>query len=86
MIHNAARALAAIAMATMIGTPALADKPSPHQKAPDPNEVICEKQEVIGSRLQTKRICRTRAEWADLRLQDQQAIDRVQIQRGSNGE
>ena len=86
MIRNAARALAAVIIATMIGAPAMADQPSPHQKAPDPNEVICEKQEVIGSRLQTKRVCRTRAEWADLRLQDQQAIDRVQIQRGSNGE
>lgn len=86
MIRIATRALAAAIIGTMIGTPALADKPSPNQKAPDPNEVICEKQEVIGSRLQTKRICRTRAEWADLRLQDQQAIDRVQIQRGSNNE
>ncbi len=86
MILNAARTLAAGVVATMIGTPALADKPSPHQKAPDPNEVICEKQEVVGSRLQTRRVCRTRAEWADLRLQDQQVIDRIQIQRGSNGE
>lgn len=48
----------------------------------DPNEVICEKQKVIGSRLAVKRVCRTRAEWADLRLQDRQEIEKIQTQRG----
>lgn len=48
----------------------------------DPNEVICEKQEVIGSRLATKRVCMTRSQWADQKGQDRQEIDRVQTQRG----
>ena len=53
-------------------------------KAHNPNEIICEKQEVIGSRLATRRVCMTRAEWADRKLQDRQEIERVQVQRGSN--
>lgn len=55
---------------------------APAKKAPDPNEVVCEKEEVIGSRLQTQRVCHTRAEWAELRHQDRQEIEKVQIQRG----
>jgi hypothetical protein len=47
----------------------------------DPNEKICMKEEVTGSRLGAKRICMTRAEWADRKLQDQQELTRVQTQR-----
>lgn len=52
------------------------------KKAHDPSEIVCEKQEVIGSRLTTKRVCLTRAQWADLRTQDRQDTERVQLQRG----
>ena len=87
MVHNATRALAAAVIGISIGSPALADNPAPPlQKAADPNEIICEKQEVTGSRLATRRVCRTRAEWADLRLQDRQETERVQVQRGTIGE
>ncbi|MEO8547468.1 MAG: hypothetical protein ABI422_03780 [Sphingomicrobium sp.] len=54
-------------------------------KTPDPNQVVCEKQEVIGSRLGTKRVCMTRAQWADLRAQDRQEIEKIQIGRGMKG-
>ena len=50
--------------------------------APDPNEVICEKQEVVGSRLAVRRVCKTRAQWADDRLQDRQEVEKIQVQRG----
>jgi len=46
--------------------------------AKDPNRVICEKQEVVGSRLQSKRVCMTAAEWAAKRREDRQMIDRAQ--------
>jgi hypothetical protein len=52
-------------------------------KSLDPNEVICERQEVLGSRLATKRICMTRSQWADLKSQDRQEIERAQTQRGN---
>ena len=79
-------------LAIVMSAPAIAADTAPpasrpaSQKAADPNEIICEKQEVVGSRLATRRVCRTRAEWADLRLQDRQEIERVQVQRGIKGE
>ncbi|MDV3257628.1 MAG: hypothetical protein LOX97_07590 [Sphingomonas sp.] len=58
-------------------TPSLAkdDKPG---KTKDPNEVVCEKQSIIGSRLATRRVCATRAEWAEKRRLDKEAIDQGQ--------
>lgn len=48
---------------------------------PDPNEMVCEKQEVLGSRLVAKRVCMTRSEWAIRRLQDRQEVERSQLVR-----
>lgn len=55
---------------------------APAKKALDLNQIVCEKQEIVGSRLATARVCHTRAEWAELRRQDRQEIDRVQVNRG----
>jgi hypothetical protein len=52
----------------------------------DPNQVVCEKQEVVGSRLTSRRVCMTRAQWAEARLQDRQNVEKVQVQRGLKGE
>ena len=49
----------------------------------DPNAVVCEKQEVLGSRLAKKRVCMTRSQWADWRLQDRQELDRGQKPTGN---
>ena len=46
----------------------------------DPNEKICENITQIGSRLAKRRVCGTRAEWAQRKLQDRQ--DAEYIQRG----
>ena len=54
--------------------------------ADNANEMVCQKQEVTGSRLGAKRICMTRSEWADRRLQDRQELERVQVQRGGKAE
>jgi invasion protein IalB len=51
-------------------------------KPADPNEVICEKQEEIGSRLGSKRVCMTRSQWAEQKGQDRQEVEKVQTQRG----
>jgi len=84
MTSIAIRGGVAVLAGILIGTPAIGQTPPPARStAPDPNEIVCEKQEVIGSRLQTKRVCRTRAEWADARLQDRQDLDRRQTQRGT---
>ncbi len=57
--------------------PSLAKDDKP-RKAKDPNEVVCEKQSVVGSRLATRRVCATRAEWAEKRRLDKEAIDQGQ--------
>lgn len=52
----------------------------------DPNRIICEKQGVLGSRLSSKRVCMTAAEWAIQRAAERQAIDKTQVQlKGPNG-
>lgn len=57
------------------------DKP-----AKDPNRVICEKQEVVGSRLATKRVCMTAAEWEIRRREDREAVEKAQTnRRGPDG-
>jgi hypothetical protein len=78
-------------LAILISIPAIAQttppaSSPPAQKPLDPNQVICEKQEVVGSRLATRRVCHTRAQWADLKLEDRQAIDKMQTNRGFKGE
>jgi hypothetical protein len=49
----------------------------------DPNERVCEKIGTIGSRLATKKVCATRAEWDEKRRLDREAVD--QAQRAANG-
>lgn len=67
--------------------PAFAQAAQPAQRqqtakpAKDPNEVICEKQEEIGTRLSTQRVCKTRAEWAEERRTSRMDIEKVQVQR-----
>jgi len=48
------------------------------KKAPDPNEKVCETIKPVGSRLATKRVCATRAEWADKRKQDREETEKAQ--------
>jgi invasion protein IalB len=50
--------------------------------AADPNEVVCEKQEVTGSRLAHRKVCMTRGQWKDARSQDRAATEKVQTERG----
>ena len=47
--------------------PAAQAQQSKAKVALDPNEKICETIKPLGSRLATKRVCATRAEWAEQR-------------------
>jgi hypothetical protein len=53
--------------------------------AGDPNQEICEKVDEIGTRLGRKRVCMTRAEWAEQRRQNRAEIEKAQQTR-CNGE
>jgi hypothetical protein len=79
--------LIATAACLLIGpAPAFAQITQPAQEraakpARDPNQIVCEKQEEIGSRLAAKKVCKTRAEWAEERRTIRMDIDKVQVQR-----
>lgn len=67
---------------TILSLPAAAQEltPPPVKKAAkDPNEVVCEKQEVLGSRLAVRKICMTRQQWAEQRASDRDLVQRSQV-------
>jgi hypothetical protein len=73
----------AILAASVAFVPAMAAEPPKAQKtANDPDEKICERITPVGSRLATKRVCATRAEWEQRRLQARQDIEKSQQQFG----
>jgi len=73
-----------IAALALVPAAAWAEDKKPEAK--DPNRVICEKQGVVGSRLATKRVCMTAAEWEIRRREDREAIEKAQVNtRGPNG-
>jgi hypothetical protein len=71
------------AAAASAQTPAPAPATSTAEKAQADylNERICRTEELTGSRLAKKKVCKTRSQWADQQLQDRQEIERVQTQR-----
>ena len=52
---------------------------TPAKEKGDPNEKVCESITPIGSRLGSKKVCATRAEWAEKRRQDREATERGQV-------
>jgi hypothetical protein len=50
----------------------------------DPNEIVCERQQEIGSRLAMTKVCKTRAQWAEDRRADRATIEKVQTNRDLN--
>jgi len=77
--------LTGICLALLVGLGSAAQAgPAPSaKKGSDPNEIVCEKIGTIGSRLATKKVCATRAEWDEKRKLDREAVD--QAQRAANG-
>lgn len=54
-------------------------------KSSDPmSEIICQKQEVVGSRLATRRVCLTRLQWQEQRTTDRQDTEKAQIHPDKN--
>ena len=74
MIRTATAAIIAVSLISVTATA----QETPKHKDLDPNEVVCKKEDVLGSRLQSRKICRTRAEWAEQRQLDRQNVERSQ--------
>jgi hypothetical protein len=68
--------LAAISLGTSaIAAPANDAKTG---SAGDQNEIVCRSMAETGSRLKSRRVCMSRAEWAELRRQQREAIEKGQ--------
>lgn len=52
---------------------------------PDPNEIVCEKVEEIGTRISNIRTCMTRAQWAEEKRLTRQEIEQIQTERPCKG-
>lgn len=78
-------ACSAIPAAAMAFDPAPAGTAKPKavagKKGTDPNEVVCRKEEVLGSRLQSRKVCMTRSEWAEAQRENRGVVERAQTQR-----
>jgi invasion protein IalB len=53
----------------------------PAKKAPDPNEVVCEKERDSSSRIVIRQVCMTRGQWSEQRRLNRQDIDKAQTLR-----
>jgi hypothetical protein len=55
------------------------------QKLKDPNRIICEREEEIGSRLGGKKTCKTAQEWQEWRQQNRDQVETWQRQLTTPG-
>jgi len=89
MIHGATAALVCVSLGASAhaqqppaqSTPITVTGTHPQKKAPDPNEVVCEKQQDVSSRLVSHKVCMTRGQWMEQQRLDRQEIDKAQMQR-----
>lgn len=58
--------------------------PAAAKDSKDPNRMVCRKVENTGSRLGSKKICRTAAEWAEVQAIERRDIERFQVGRSKN--
>lgn len=71
---GAAVTFACLAMASVSGAQQV-------KKPADPNQKICQVITPVGSRLATKKVCATRAEWDARKKDDREIVEKVQTQR-----
>ena len=54
-------------------------------KSSDPNRLVCEVAQTTGTRLGARKVCKTAAEWAQLKEETRQNVEKVQQQATSTG-
>lgn len=80
-----------IAMAVLVGAPCAAqdsvriESNNPAPKGHDPNKIVCEREETIGTRLGARAVCKTVAEWQAMTSEQRETVERVQRMNTSNG-
>ena len=78
MIRTIVFGICSVALAATAATAA------PSSKKNDPNKIVCKTIAETGSRLNKTRACHTVAEWAELRRQTKQTVERIQDSRPAN--
>jgi invasion protein IalB len=59
--------------------------PPPPAKAKSSDRLVCEKEEQIGSRLATKKVCMTAEQWQEQRARHREQLEKFQQQNTSTG-
>ena len=77
------KALAAGAMLGATAAAAQAPTESTTKVGPnqDPNQVVCINERETGSRVASRRVCRTRAQWAEHEAEQRRTVERTQTYR-----
>jgi hypothetical protein len=44
----------------------------------DPSQIVCVNERVTGSRVSSRRVCRTRAEWAEHEAEQRRTLEKTQ--------
>lgn len=73
-------ALLAASAAAFAQTPAEAPATTKIGPNQDPNQIVCQSRTEIGSRVNRRRVCRTRAEWAEHERMYRQDVEEAQQQ------
>jgi hypothetical protein len=74
-------ALGLTASAGFAQPPASAPPADANANEYNPSEILCRRMIIPGSRLQSGRMCKTRAEWALQRMTDRMDTERIQTRR-----
>ena len=77
--------LGACAIALVTTAAVMAQPSTGGESKSNANKQICRTQMDIGTRLARTRSCHTAQEWAELRRQARQHIDRIQNMKAANG-
>ena len=72
------------AVALLAGTASASESASRSTAKNDPDRVVCRVSQDTGSRLGKIRVCKTNAQWAEMRRQTQETIDHIQNSRAAN--
>ena len=72
-----------MAVAATVATTAIAQAAtdSNTRRAPniDPDQIVCVTEHETGSRVRARRVCRTRAEWAEHQAEQRRTVERTQM-------
>jgi hypothetical protein len=77
--------IAAITVPVSAQAPAPSQQAAATSKSKDPNRIICEREDQLGSRLGGKKVCMTWQQWQEKRAEQRDTLEDVQRKNTSVG-